>query len=368
MAENSTPEERTEMPTDRRLSELRKQGALHNSGDVTVVLTLITGFLLLHIVWQYLLADMLTIMRGAFLLSGEGKLLTIADLQRGLQGLVFLLAPELGILLLAVAVVASISVMVQTNWAVKEKKIDFKFSKLNPITGMKRVFSIISLVQTLKAVLKLAIILPVGYFTLKAYTQQFVNLMYFSIPTVFEFIGTSIHAVFWKIIGILIGFAIFDYVWGKHQWLKENKMTKQEVKEERKTVEGDEQTKRKIIAKGLERATQRIMKAVPRADVVITNPTHYAVALKYDREKQGAPRVVAKGRGDIALRIREIATEHKIPIVERKPLARALYANAKVGSEIPYELYRAVAEVYAYVFRLRGRRPTEAVQKQRGAN
>lgn len=170
---------------------------------------------------------------------------------------------------------------------------------------------------------------------------------------IFVFTGTEMHQLFWRIMYILIGIAIFDYFWGKFQWFKQNKMTKDEVKDERKAVEGDEMTRRKIIQKGLARIAQRLKTAVPKADVVVTNPTHYAVALQYDKKSMKAPTVVAKGTGFMALRIREIAKESGVPILERKPLARALHASVEVGKEIPYELYKAVAEVLAYVYKLK---------------
>jgi flagellar biosynthesis protein FlhB len=356
MAENTTPEERTEMPTERRLNELRKQGTLFSSLDITVVLTLLTGFLMMQLLWQYLFFDIIKIMRLSFVRVGETEVLSISELNKIIWGIVFLLGPKLGLLLFAVAIVASLSVMLQTNFSIKEKKLELKFSKLNPINGVKRIFSPRGLMQTGKSILKLAIILPVGFYAIKEFVLQFLTLMYLSVPGIIQFLGVAVNAVFWKVISVLIAFALFDYIWGKNQWLKENKMTKQEIKDERKSVEGDEQTKKKIQAKGLERAAQRIISNVPTADVIITNPTHYSIALRYSQKESGAPVVVAKGKGDIALRIREIAKEHKIPIVERKPLARALYASAKVGVEIPYDLFKAVAEVYAYVYKLRGKK------------
>jgi flagellar biosynthetic protein FlhB len=160
--------------------------------------------------------------------------------------------------------------------------------------------------------------------------------------------------------------AIIDYFWGKHQWLKQVKMTKQEVKDEAKATEGDEASRRRIVMKGMQRMMQRLQKSVPKADVIITNPTHFAVALEYNRDKMRAPTVVAKGADFLALRIREIAKEHGVPIVERKSLARALYDGARVGAEIPYPLFKAVAEVLAYVYRIKGKaaQKTAAVGKK----
>ena len=152
---------------------------------------------------------------------------------------------------------------------------------------------------------------------------------------------------------VFLAISMLDIMWGRFQWLRQNKMTKEEVKQERKAIEGDEVMRRRMIAKGQQRLQNKLRSSVPKADVVITNPTHYAVAIKYDRANFAAPIVVAKGTDFMAQRIREIAAEHKIPILERKALARALYASTEVGSEIPRELFRAVAEVLAYVYRLK---------------
>jgi flagellar biosynthetic protein FlhB len=203
----------------------------------------------------------------------------------------------------------------------------------------------------LKAVAKMALVLPVGYWALKGFAPEMVRLVHMSIEDVLVMVGESLTSVFWKIMYILFAISFADMAWGKYQWLRQNKMTKDEVKDERKAIEGDETMRRKIIAKGQQRLANKLKSSVPKADVVVTNPTHYAVALKYDRDRFAAPIVVAKGTDFMAQRIREIAAEHNIPILERKALARALYASTEVGSEIPRDLFRAVAEVLAYVYR-----------------
>jgi flagellar biosynthetic protein FlhB len=211
-----------------------------------------------------------------------------------------------------------------------------------------------------KAVLKLVLVLPIGYWALQGFAPKMVQLIHMSITDVLNLTGAAVGSVFWKIMYILGALTLGDIAWGKYQWLRQNKMTKEEVKDERKAVEGDETMRRKMIAKGMARLVQKLKTTVPKADVIITNPTHYAVAIKYDRDKFAAPVVVAKGTDFIAQRIREIATEHNIPILERKALARALYASTEVGSEIPRDLFRAVAEVLAYVFRQkRGQQPAK---------
>jgi flagellar biosynthetic protein FlhB len=199
----------------------------------------------------------------------------------------------------------------------------------------------------------MSLVLPIGYYALTGLAPEMVRLVHMSITDVLNLTGAALTRVFWKVMYIFFVIAAFDVMWGRFQWLKQHKMTKEEVKDERKAVEGDETMRRKMIAKGQQRLVNKLKSSVPKADVIITNPTHYAVALKYDRDQYAAPIVVAKGTDFMALRIREIAKENKIPIVERKALARALYASTEVGSEIPRELFRAVAEVLAYVYRLR---------------
>ncbi|RMG42252.1 MAG: flagellar biosynthesis protein FlhB [Candidatus Dadabacteria bacterium] len=353
MSEHSTPEERTEMPTERRMSMLRKEGQLHSSNEVTQVATLLAGFLMLFATWDWLVTDIEFILIRSFKMIATIDQFTPQLLYDGMIGLIRILAPDLLAIMLVVAVVAILSIMLQTKWNVREKLFKFRFDMLNPIQGVKKIFSLNQVVQTLKAILKLALILPIGYFGLKSFAPAMVMLMHTTVNEVMAFTGMAISKLFWRIMYILIALAIFDYFWSKYQWLRQNKMTKEEVKDERKAVEGDETTKRKIIAKGLQRIMQRIQSSVPQADVVITNPTHYAVALKYDRETMSAPQVVAKGKGFLAKRIREIAKEHGVPVLERKLLARALYASTEVGSEIPYDLFKAVAEVLAYVYKLK---------------
>ncbi|MCO6430362.1 MAG: flagellar biosynthesis protein FlhB [Deltaproteobacteria bacterium] len=355
MAEHSTPEERTEMPTDKRMGQLRKEGQLHMSTDVVTVASLVTGFTMLSLAWNGLYADLKLMLTACYRMIASPEPLTVNNAYKGFIAVVGMFGPDLLIIILGVAIASSLAVMLQTNWNVKEKKLTPKFSMLNPINGIKRIFSITGVVNTLKAIMKLALILPLAYIVLKGFAPQMSKLIHTSVDSVLFFTGQAMSSVFWKIIYILIALAIFDFMFGRNQWLRTNKMTKNEVKDERKAIEGDEVTKRKIVQKGLARIMQRIMSSVPKADVVITNPTHYAVALQYDRDKMSAPVVVAKGKGFLALRIREIAKQHGVPVMERKTLARALYGSTEVGTEIPGSLFRAVAEVLAYVYRIKNK-------------
>ncbi len=326
---------------------------MHLSTEVSQVVTLIFSFILMSYMLDAMWRDMRLTMKQSFLRIAEREYFFNGTLQQDLTWLFRLWAPDLGLWVLATATAGAFITLLQTKFNIREKWIKFNFGALNPVNGLKRIFSINGLVNTLKALFKLMIIMPIGYFALKAALPEMISLVHLSTMQIFHFMGVKISGVFWAIMKILILFAIFDYGWTRYQWFKTNKMTKPEVKDERKAMEGDEDTKRKIQMKGLQRIMQRIKQTVPQADVVITNPTHFAVALKYDRDNMSAPTVVAKGADHMAFRIREIAKESGVPILERKPLARALYASVEVGSTIPRDLYKAVAEVLAYVFKLK---------------
>lgn len=360
MAEHSTPEERTELPTDRRMGDLRKKGSVHQSTEITLVVSLIASFYMLGIVWEGLYEGLSNTFVTVFNLIGERKELDYKFVENLAFTIGKYLALPMALIFVVSAFFGAMAVLLQTNFNIKEHKIEFRWDLLNPMTGFKRIFSINNFVMTLKAITKLALILPIAYYGLKEEANKMIQLVHLSIPKVMEFTASEIFHLFWKIMYILIAIAIFDWVWGKFQWLKTNKMTKEEVKDERKAIEGDETTKRQIIAKGLSRIMQRLKQSVPKADVIVTNPTHYAVALQYDRNSMKAPKVVAKGKNFMAERIKEIAREHRVPIMERKSLARALYHSVEVDKEIPVELFRATAEVLAYVYKLNRRQPTAA--------
>jgi len=353
MAKDSLPEQRTEMPTERRLQDIRKEGAIFHSADLEHVFVLVTGFLAISFAWSRLYRDMRHMMVRSFSMIAERRELQANDLVEGFLRIVLLILPDILIVTGCVAVIASLAVLLQTKWNRREKWIKFRWDFVNPIKGLQRIVSVYGLISLLKAILKMALVLPIGYWALRGFAPELTRLVHMSLYDVLWTTGAAMKSVFWKIIYVLFAIALLDIAWGRYQWLRKNKMTKDEVKDERKAVDGDETMRRKMIAKGQQRLMNKLKSSVPKADVIVTNPTHYAVALKYDRNRFAAPIVVAKGTDFMAQRIREIAKEHGIPIVERKALARALYASTEIGSEIPRELFRAVAEVLAYVYRLR---------------
>jgi flagellar biosynthetic protein FlhB len=358
MAKDSLPEQRTEMPTERRLQEIRKEGAIFHSADLEHVFVLVTGFLAVSFSWNLLYFDMRHMMTRSFKMIAERRELAANDLVEGFLRMTILLLPDLMIVTGCVAFIAAMSVFLQTGWNRRDKWIKFRWDFINPLKGLQRILSVYGLVNLIKAILKMTLVLPIGYWALKGFAPELVRLVHMSLHDVLATTGAAMRSVFWKIIYVLFAVALLDMTWGRFQWLRKNKMTKEEVKDERKSVEGDEMMRRKMIAKGQQRLVNKLKSSVPKADVIVTNPTHYAVALKYDRDRFAAPIVVAKGADFMALRIREIAKEHSIPIVERKALARALFSSTEVGSEIPRDLFRAVAEVLAYVYRLKRGRTT----------
>ncbi|MGD8524441.1 MAG: EscU/YscU/HrcU family type III secretion system export apparatus switch protein, partial [Desulfobacterales bacterium] len=232
--------------------------------------------------------------------------------------------------------------------------IGFKFSKLNPISGMKKFVSLKSLVEVAKSILKLAFVGGIAYSVIVKDMKLFPSQIQKGVGEIFLFIAVLAFKIFLFVCLALIVLAVLDYVYQRWQYEQNMKMTKQEVKDERKQTEGDPKIKARIRSMQLEIAQRRMMESIPEADVVITNPTQLAVALKFDASDMIAPRVLAKGAGFIAERIKGIARAHDVPIVEDKPLAQAMYQMVEIGDYIPVELYQAVAEILAYVYRLKG--------------
>lgn len=260
----------------------------------------------------------------------------------------------LPILLIGFAV-AFISDLFQVKWRPTTKPLQPKFSKLNPLNGFKKIFSAQSLVELVKSITKILLIALVSYSYIKDKGALLYALYDMSMMQAVNLIGETVIDLGIRISAIYMIIAGADFMYQKYKFKNDMKMTKQEVKEEYKNAEGDPEIKGKIKARMREASQRRMMQAIPKADVVITNPTHYAVAIQYDTEVAPAPIVVAKGSDYLAQKIKEIARENNIEIVEDKPLARMLYANVDVDKQIPPELYQAVAEVLAMVYHAQGR-------------
>lgn len=260
----------------------------------------------------------------------------------------------LPVLLIGFAV-AFVSDLFQVKWRPTSKPLQPKFSKMNPLNGVKKIFSAQSLVELVKSVAKILLIALVTY----SYIKNKIGLLYalydMSMMQAVNLIGETVIELGIRISAIYMIIAGADFMYQKYKFKNDMKMTKQEVKEEYKNAEGDPEIKGKIKARMREASQRRMMQAIPKADVVITNPTHYAVAIRYDTEVAPAPIVVAKGSDYLAQKIKQIARENNVEIVEDKPLARMLYANVDVDKQIPPELYQAVAEILAMVYHAQGK-------------
>lgn len=347
--------EKTEAATPKKLKDARKEGQVAKSMD------LITGFMLLGLFLG--LKIFVGFIGSKFIESFKknyGRIDTILEDQvtDNTMAAVFedlvidtiIISAPIMIIAFVVAIIFNVA---QVKWEPTFKPLAPKFNKINPISGFKRMFSKDKIMELLKSVAKVLILTYVVYDTLKdKYTMLFEFYRYNLVSAVIV-VGEVVIDLGMKIAFWFLIIAVVDYFYQKYKFSQDMKMTKQEVKDEYKNSEGDPQIKGKIKAKMREASQRRMMQALPEADVVITNPTHLAVALKYDKEKSSAPIVIAKGADYVAQKIKEIAKEHNIEIVENKPLARMLYYNVDLDREIPPELYQAVAEILAYVYGLK---------------
>lgn len=277
---------------------------------------------------------------------------TIALIQSAALDMLKLLIPFFGVGF----IIAIVIELAQVKWKPTSKPLQPKLSKFNPINGIKRMFSVRTLVSLIKQIVILVVIFIVVYNKLKSRMSDIYMLYDIPLISAIMLLGDIIFDIGTVICVIYTIIGIADYVFEKRKFRKDMMMTKQEVKDEWKNTEGNPEVKNKIRQKMSEASRRRMMQAVPEADVVITNPTHFAVALKYEQNKGKAPVVVAKGEDYLAAKIKEAARENNIEIVENKPLARMLYYNVELDEEIPPELYQAVAEVLAFVYNIKNKR------------
>lgn len=347
--------EKTEQPTSKRLSDAREKGEVGKSQDLTAAI-IMTGALVLMIVFaQNTLVRTAAITRhnldpetiASSLLVGD----IVADLNQTGYQMAMILAPFMILMVL----ICWLAQFLQVGWLLSAKPLTPKLDKLSPLKGLKRLFSKRSVIKGALDLLKFALVGGVAYIAV-----LFERELIAALPSLTVMQGVIVAAeiivrvAVWAVLMLII-LGLADYAYQKWQRTQDLKMSKHEVKDERKSMEGDMEQKAKRLRMGREIAMQRLQMDVPKADVIVTNPTHFAVALKYDKESMDAPRVIAKGGDYMAMRIRQIATTAGVPIVERPPLARALYHHVEVGQQIHPEHFEAVAEVLAYVYRLDGR-------------
>ena len=324
------------------------------SKDLVMAFSLISVFVILDAFGESIAENCMAVMNHFFSLTGEiddiftNEYMTEMTIFLGTRMLI-MLAPIFIVTLL----VGFLLNLWQVKWKITTKPMMPKFDKFNPVSGFKRIFSMNAIAELIKSLAKVSIIFMVIYSSLKDEVNQIQTLLLMGLPSGIIYIGNLCTSLGLKlgIFFVLIGVA--DYAYQKYSHTKKLKMTKQEVKDEAKQTEGNPEIKSKIRSKMMESSMRRMMQSVPQADVIITNPTHYAVAIKYEIGSKGAPIVVAKGVDHLARRIKKVAAENNVEIVENRPLARALYNTVDVGREIPPELYQAVADVLAFVYKLR---------------
>jgi flagellar biosynthetic protein FlhB len=343
---------KTEQPTAKKLTEAKKKGP-PQSRDLTSTVTLLAAIVGLSSTGRYMFAGLAGTSREILANVGTYQVTTagVYSLMLKLFGVIgMILAP----FLLTVMVAGIVANLVQGGISISSEKLGFKFDKLNPMNGFKRIFNKRGLVELLKSSLKIGIVGYMSYRIIRAEADSLSFLSDKDVKEIFDYVSRLSFRLVVNSCGVLFILGLLDLAFVKWKFVQDLKMTKEEIKDETKQSEGDPKIKGKIRKMQFERGRQRMLTLIPTADVVITNPTHFAVALKYDRENMGAPVVIAKGADFLALKIKEIAKEHKIMLVENRFLARELYASVQEGQEIPETLYAAVAEVLAYVFRLKG--------------
>lgn len=342
--------ERTEQPTGRRLSDARRRGQVAKSTDLAAAIDLIGATILLALLGGMIVESLGVLMRRV-LEDGPGAI-SVGAAPSTLKLCMINGAWALGPALAAIAVIALLGQVVQTGWLLTTEPLVPKLSKLNPVNGLGKLFNRRSLVKTIVNSMKLAAVGWVAWVFIRGSLPELVGLPALGVAQGLYAIGLLCVKLLAWLLALLLVIGLADWFYQRWQHRQDLRMTKQEVKDEHRNMEGDPAVRGRRLRMMREIAMQRINQAVPTADVIIANPTHYSVAIKYDAETMRAPRVVAKGVDLLALRIRQLGVMNGVPIVERPPLARALYAAVDEGREIAPEFYQAVAEVLAYVYRL----------------
>jgi flagellar biosynthetic protein FlhB len=352
--------ERTETPTPQRRQEAREKGQVARSQDLPAAVLLLGIVVSLHALAPHILDTLLETYR--FLLGSDAarpdevtQLLPFA-----IRSLAMVTLP----ILLLGAVFVVVANLAQVGWTVSTQPLVPDLNRINPVKGFAKLFDMQALIRLVLGILKMVAVAAIAVLTIWQTRHGILNSANLGIGALLGYSGGVIYMLCLRLAVAVLILGIIDYVWQRWKHEQDLKMTKQEIKEEFRRMEGDPMLKQRRRQVQQQLAQQRMRYDVPKADVVITNPTELAIAIKYDADAMAAPRVVAKGQGYMAAMIRQIAAEHGVPIVERKPLARALYNTVEVGQEIPREFYKAIAEVLAYVYEItqRGyrRRPISA--------
>lgn len=348
--------DKTERATDKKRRDARKKGQVFQSRELSSALLLLAMFFSLKLLGGFIYIEFEKLLRRLLEVYSTYESIDVAVLLKISYDITITFIKTAGPVLIIGFVIGAMMQIVQVGFLFTMDTLIPKFNKINPFSGMKRIVSLNSFVELLKSILKIAIVGAVGYAYLSDQAIPVLQLMAMELKDGATYmIEVSVNLGIRMCLALIaLGVMDFMYQWWKYE--KDLRMSKKEIKEELKQQEGNPEIKAKIKQKQRQMSLRRMMQDVPKADVVITNPTHFSVALKYDEKKAQAPIVVAKGQDYIALRIREIAKQNGVELVENKPLARAIYNGVEVGEVIPPDLYQAVAEILAYVFSLKNKK------------
>lgn len=349
-------DEKTEAPTSKRRQQAREDGNVARSPDLSGAGLLAGVLVMLYIVGNTMFHSLRLMMQS--MLGGTALGDPVSN--DSSAWLIMVIGWECGKmmlpLMLGICLMGVVANMLQVGVMFSVKAIQPSFGKLNPIKGLSQIFSMRGMMRLAMSMVKVILVSVVAYICIRLDYPKILGLVQLSAGEAFMAASEMVYYLAWKIVAVLLIIALLDYGFQRWQHERDLKMTKQEVKDEMRQMEGDPQVKARRMQVARQLAMQRMAQAVPKADVVVTNPTHYAVALEYKDKRMGAPVVVAKGVDHMALRLRQLAMQHEVPIVEKRELARALYRETEVGQEISPQYYTAVAEILAYVYRLNDQR------------
>lgn len=351
--------DRTEKPTPSRLREARQEGRVPRSVEVNTAVLMMVSALLLQGPGTTMVTNLKWIITD-LIVNVSAVDLTLLWLQQTMIDIMLSLTPSIAMIIFVIMLTGVAVTIAQTGFLWASKNVGFKFERVNPLNGFKRIFSPRGLIELGRALLKLLVVGWVAYSFLRTRAYEVENLVQTDLSSgISNFMAMAISLAL-RIGAAYVVLAAADYVYQRYDFMKNMRMTKQEIKEEIKRSEGDPVYKSRIRGQQRQMARRRMMAAVPEATVVVTNPTHIAVALKYEPGME-APKVIAKGAHKVAERIKAIAKEHDVPVIENKPLARSMYKSMDLDQEIAPEFYLAVAEILSTVYRMQGRAPQRAV-------
>lgn len=356
MSEEQDDESKTEEPSHKKLEDARKKGQSVSTRELNHFFMLLAAVFFVTTMAPHLGHQSME-MLSPFITRPESYPMDAASVSGTMRDVVIHAVKILSMVLLLTVVAALAPAIMQGKWVFAAEQIKPKLNKISPLAGFTRIFGKKALVEFLKNLIKISIIGVISVMAIRPYFDQLPGLVRTDTLASLDFSARMITRMLVAACLFLFLLSIIDYLYQRFSFMKRMRMTKQEVKDEYKQQEGDPHHKQKLKQMRSERARKRMMANVPKADVIITNPTHYAVALQYDTSKMAVPKVIAKGVDEVAARIREIAQENRIIIVRNPPLARLLYDTTEIDDEIPAQQYQAVAKIIGYVYRLKGKKP-----------